>query len=127
MSASILRMPRVKLWVALGCLGVLALAGLRGQAFAWVARGALGLSAAGALAFWLILRRREVAGFAAPQRLQVVCRATLTPRCAAALIEADGGTFVVVHGEGFAEIREAPPRRTAQSRRPLPIRRQAAR
>ena len=112
--------PLVKGLIAASCLGLLLLAGLHGPVFTWVARGVLGLFAGGVLAVGVLQRRRQIEGSVASQRLKVLSRAHLTPRCAAALLQADGRVFLVVHGDGFAEISPAPPSLPALARRPKP-------
>jgi hypothetical protein len=67
----------------------------------WPARGLLGLGALAALSLWL----RRSRAVLAPSPLKISARASLGPRCGAALVEARGVTYLVVHGEGFAELR----------------------
>lgn len=50
------------------------------------------------------------------RRLTVEARAALSPKCQVALIEADGACFLIVHGEGFAEIRASVPKQAADAR-----------
>lgn len=125
-----LRTPRQK--VLAGCLGLLLVAGLaaaQGASAPQVARVILGLSALAGMGWWFLQRRRpDGARFELPPRLQVVCRAGLSQRCSVALIEADGRSYLVAFGDGFAEIRaEEPPAAPAHGRRPRPRRRPSSR
>ncbi len=118
--------PRTRLLLAGGLvLGLAALAPLGGLSAASAARWLLGAVALAGLGWWL--RRRGALGprFALPERLHVVSRAGLSPRCGLALVEVDGRGFLVAFGDSFAEIRAAPvPVRVgAQARRPAPRRR----
>ncbi|MCP3145085.1 flagellar biosynthetic protein FliO [Pyxidicoccus xibeiensis] len=110
-------------------LGLAALGPLASLSMTSVARGVLVAAALGGLGWWL--RRRGAVGPAVPtaQRLHVVSRAGLSPRCSLALVEVDGRGFLVAFGDSFAEIHETPEqedvfaRALAQARRPMPKRR----
>ncbi|NMO20300.1 hypothetical protein HPC49_43800 [Pyxidicoccus fallax] len=122
--------PRSRLLVAGALvLGLAALGPLGGFSTTSAARWVLGAVALGGLGWWL--RRRGAAGPGAPsvERMQVVSRAGLSPRCGLALVEVDGRSFLVAFGDSFAEIRETQEeeplfaRALAQARRPMPKRR----
>jgi hypothetical protein len=113
--------PRTRLMLAGGLvLGLAALAPLGGLSAASAARWLLGAAALAGLGWWL--RRRGAMGprFALPERLRVISRAGLSPRCGLALVELDGRGFLVAFGDSFAEIRESPAsvRAVARARRP---------
>lgn len=115
-----LHSPKQKLLVATGALiAVIVAASAQGASAAVVARIILIVAGAGAIA-WLATRRRASASkFELPPRLHVVSRAGLSQRCAVALIEADGRSYLVAYGDGFAEIRaERPAATRTQGRRP---------
>ena len=63
--------------------------------------GLLGLLVALVLLFTALLPGR----FATTPRLQVVQKVGLSPRSGVALIEVDGRSFLIVHGEGGTRIR----------------------
>lgn len=111
--------PRNKLILASLLLGGLLLLGpTHGISAAAVARIVLGLGALAALAFWAHRRGAGPAKFQLPGRLTVAARTGLSPKCALALVEADGRTFLVAYGDGFAEIQETPAA-GARAARPL--------
>jgi flagellar protein FliO/FliZ len=91
-----------------------------GASAAGVARVALGLAAlAGLITWWVRARGRAGAGrpFQLPPRLSVAARTGLSPRCGVALVEADGGRYLVAYGDGFAQLLNAlPSRPPAQGR-----------
>ncbi|MBZ4419529.1 flagellar biosynthetic protein FliO [Myxococcus sp. RHSTA-1-4] len=122
--------PRSRLLAAgVLVLGLAALGPLGGLSMTSAARWMLGAVALGGLGWWL--RRRGAAGPGIPSidRMQVVSRAGLSPRCGLALVEVDGRSFLVAFGDSFAEIRETEDpesmfsRALAQARRPMPRRR----
>lgn len=128
--------PRARLLLAGGLvLGLAALAPLGGLSAASAARWLLGAAALAGFGWWM--RRRGSMGprFALPERLRVISRTGLSPRCGLALVELDGRSFLVAFGDSFAEIREAPSpvRAVAQAGRSarrwhgLPVRKQVAR
>ncbi|XXF76499.1 flagellar biosynthetic protein FliO [Myxococcaceae bacterium GXIMD 01537] len=89
------------------------------------ARWLLGAAALVGLGWWLRRRGRGGAHFALPERLQVISRAGLSPRCGLALVEVDGHGFLVAFGDSFAEIHEAavPARTAMRARRAMSLRR----
>jgi hypothetical protein len=101
-----------RLALALGLLAALALTTVlgAGQAWAWAPRLGTGLIAATGLALWARRARARggVPGLADAPRLVVVERVGLSPRTGLALVEVDGRTYVVVHGDGFARLCPAP-------------------
>jgi flagellar protein FliO/FliZ len=122
--------PRARLLVAGALvLGLAALGPLGGLSMTSAARWMLGAVALGGLGWWL--RRRGAMGPRVPvlERMNVVSRAGLSPRCGLALVEVDGRSFLVAFGDSFAEIRETQEqeavftRALAQARRPMPKRR----
>jgi hypothetical protein len=112
--------PRNKLLLALGLvLGLAALAPLGGVSAAVLARWLLGGAALGGLGWWLMRRGRADARFALTERMRVVSRTGLSPRCGLALVEVEGSRYLVAFGDSFAEIRRAhtPVRVKTRSRR----------
>jgi hypothetical protein len=71
------------------------------------ARLVLGLLALAGLATWLLAQRGlGLSGkFAATPRLQLVQRIGLSARSGVALVEVDGRSFLIVHGDGGTRIR----------------------
>jgi hypothetical protein len=122
--------PRARL-LAAGALvlGLAALGPLGGLSMTSAARWLLGAAALGGLGWWLRRRGGAEPGVPTLERLRVVSRAGLSPRCGLALVEVDGRGFLVAFGDSFAEIREAGEqepgfaRALAQARRPMPKRR----
>ena len=115
---NLLRSPRNKILAVCGLLLALSLAAIaKGLDPVSLARWALGATAVAGLGFWVWKVRPAHGRFALPARLHVVSRAGLAPRCGVALVEADGRTFLVVHGDGYAEVCEAPANRDSQGRR----------
>jgi len=122
--------PRARL-LAAGALvlGLAALGPLGGLSLTSAVRWLLGAVALGGLGWWL--RRRVATGPGMPtlERMNVVSRAGLSPRCGLALVEVDGRGYLVAFGDSFAEIRETQEqeavfaRALAQARRPMPKRR----
>lgn len=95
--------PRTKLLVALACgLAALGISLALGASLTSSARLLLGGLAVAAALWWF--SRRGTLGFAATPRLTVVQRAGLSARTGLALIEVDGRSYLVVHGEGFARL-----------------------
>lgn len=104
--------PRNKLIAAL-CLALSAplLAASQGASAAVAARILLGALAVGALVLWFYRTSGNTsAAFRSSPRLNVVQRVGLSQRTGLALIELDGKSYLVVHGDGFARIRPATPR-----------------
>ena len=104
--------PRTKLLWSLSLLTVLGLVvaaqgSLRAATFA---RCGLALAAAAALAWWVHRAHAARGGFRSTPRLTVVQRVGLSPRSGLALVEVDGRSFLVTHGDGFARIRPLPQR-----------------
>jgi hypothetical protein len=98
--------PRTKMLLAGGLLlSLAALAPLGGLSVTTVARGLLGALALAGLGGWLRLRGRVAPGFVLPERLRVVSRTGLSPRCGLALVQVDGSHYLVAYGDSFAEIR----------------------
>ena len=50
--------------------------------------------------------KRLASGRESTPRLSVVSRVGLAPRCQASLLEIDGRTYLVVSGDGYAQIQE---------------------
>lgn len=124
-----LRSPRNKLFAAAFAVLVLALlAPTQGVSPSVVARVLVGVLGAAGLGWWFLRHRRGGGALLPAPRLQVLARTGLSQRCGMALVEADGRNYLVVFGDGFAELQEAklafPVR---QGRRPRPPRRSASR
>ena len=114
-----LRTPKQKLIAASAALALfLVLAGAQGASPTVVARLVLAGLVAAALGWWAIRARQTAPRFQLPPRLEVVSRAGLSQRCSVALIEADGRSYVIAYGDGFAEIHAERPPPRAQARRP---------
>jgi flagellar protein FliO/FliZ len=97
--------PRTKIIAAsLLLLGLGAAASLGGLHAAGMARALLGLAAVAGFGVWYLRARRVSGPYEAP-RLEVVSRTGLAGRTGIALVEVDGQSFLVVHGDGFAQIR----------------------
>ena len=124
---NLLRSPRNKIAAVSALLLALSLAAVaKGLDAVSVARWVLAAAAAAGLLFWGWKVRPAHGRFVLPNRLQVVSRAGLAQRCGVALVEADGRTFLVVHGDGYAEVCEAPVGGTPKGRR-TPLRPRHAR
>jgi flagellar protein FliO/FliZ len=108
---ALLKTPKAKLVAATGLLAVLALVAPVGSMNAAViARLILGGAALAGLAWWASRRQALPKKFALAPRLQVAARTGLSPKCSVALVEADGQTYLIAFGDGFAEIKETSPR-----------------
>lgn len=121
--------PKNKLILASVLLcALLLVAPAHGMSAAALARGLLGLGALAALAYWASRRGHSPAKFQLPARLTVAARTGLSPKCALALVEADGRTYLVAYGDGFAEIQEtaAVARSPLQARKGKPLTRRTA-
>ncbi|MBX7096178.1 MAG: hypothetical protein K1X89_00570 [Myxococcaceae bacterium] len=112
--------PRAKLTAALVAMLLLVCGGtLGGAAPVLLARLLLGAAALAGLGWWLKRRAHSrPSGFTLAPGLAVLARTALSARSACALIEADGQRFLIVHGDGFAEIALAAPVPTACRRPP---------
>ena len=100
--------PRHKLMLA-GALvvGLALLTSTQGLSVVTLARGVLvGVLLVG-LGAGFMRRGRDGAGFTLAERMRVVSRAGLSPRCGLALVEVDGRSYLVAFGEGFARIQHA--------------------
>jgi hypothetical protein len=116
---NLLRSPRNKIVAISVVLTLLSLGAVaKGLDAVSIARWVLAAAAVAGLLYWHWKARPAGGRFALPARLQVVSRAGLAQRCGVALVEADGRTFLVVHGDGYAEVCEAPSGPRAQGRRP---------
>jgi hypothetical protein len=116
----LLRSPRNKALAASALLLLLSVAGFtRGLDTATMARWVLAAMALLGLVLWAAMKSRAPVGrFSLPPRLELVARVGLSQRSGVALLEADGRTYLVVHGDGYAEVREAPSAAAAQGRSP---------
>jgi hypothetical protein len=104
---SLLKTPKAKLLAATGLIAALALlAPSQSVSAALLARLVLGGTALAGLAWWMTRQKALPAKFALAPRLQVAARTGLSPKCSVALVEADGRTYLVAYGDGFAEIQE---------------------
>ncbi|WNG34653.1 flagellar biosynthetic protein FliO [Archangium minus] len=98
--------PRARMLLALTLiLGLAMLAPLGGASATSVARGLLGAVALGGLGWWLMRRGQAESRFSLTERMRVVSRTGLSPRCGLALVEVDGTRYLVAFGDSFAEIR----------------------
>lgn len=100
--------PRQKLIAAFAASGALALAAaISSGSMTTAARIVLGTLALAGLAAW-VLKQQGLAlprRFAKVPRLQVVQKVGLSARAGVALIEVDGRSFLIVHGEGGTRVR----------------------
>ncbi len=114
--------PKQKLIAASVTLAaLLAAAPGAGLNAATAARLLLVAVAAAGLGVWYWRRSPTVPrGPAAAPRLRVIARAGLSARCSVALLEADGRTFLLAYGDGFAELRPAKARATPARRNTAP-------
>jgi flagellar protein FliO/FliZ len=100
--------PRTRVLLAGGLvLGLAALAPLGGLSATAMARGVLGAVALAGLGWWLMRQGRAESRFALSERMRVVSRTGLSPRCGLALVEVDGSRYLVAFGDAFAEIHRA--------------------
>lgn len=102
----LLSSPKNKLLAASAALAaLLVMASINGVSATGVARAALAIAALGGLGWWFV-RARQAAPkkFHLAPRMSVVSRAGLSQRTGLALVEVDGRSFLVVHGDGYAEI-----------------------
>lgn len=100
--------PRNKLIAIGACAAALALAAaLSSGSFTTGARIVLGAAALAGLAIWA-LKQKGLAlpgRFATTPRMQVVQKIGLSARSGVALIDVDGRSFLIVHGDGGTRIR----------------------
>ena len=103
---NLLRNPKNKLLAASAALGVLlVMASMHGASAPGMARLTLaGVAFSGIGWWWIRAQRAPPAKFQLAPRLSVVSRAGLSQRAGLALVEVDGRSFLVVHGDGYAEI-----------------------
>lgn len=91
--------PMKKLALSLALLALVTAATVgRGQPALAAALLVLALGAG----WWV--SRPKTATFAGAPRLAVIQRAGLSPRSGVALLEVDGRAYLVVHGDGFANV-----------------------
>ncbi|SET45081.1 Flagellar biosynthesis protein, FliO [Myxococcus fulvus] len=119
--------PRARVQVATLLVLALALLGpMGGMSMVSVARGVLLVGALGGLGWWWWRRGARGTSAASLERLKVVSRAGLSPRCGLALVEVEGRDFLVTFGDAFAHVHALPERRQAApfvlapARRPRP-------
>ncbi len=112
--------PRQKLLAASAALLVVfAVASAQGLSVTSIARVLLGLGAAAGIAVWFARARGLPRPEKAAPRLAVVARTGLSQRAGVALIEVDGKSFIVVHGDGYAQVHPTQPAPAAQPVRPF--------
>jgi flagellar biogenesis protein FliO len=90
---------------------VLTLAALAAiQSASWTTAARIILGAAGLIggAYWYA-KRAQPAAFTMETRVNVVQRVGLSQRNALALVEVDGQSYLIVHGDGFARIERTAP------------------
>ncbi|MFY2564441.1 flagellar biosynthetic protein FliO [Corallococcus terminator] len=116
--------PRARLQVAmLLVLGLALLGPLGGVSVVSTARWLLVLGALSGLGWWWFRRGATGTRVASVERMQVISRAGLSPRCGLALVEVEGRGFLVAFGDAFAEV-HALPARDAETETFAPARRQ---
>ncbi len=103
---NLLSSPKNKLLAASAALAcLLVMASLNGVSATSVARATLAVGALAGLGWWWV--RAQTAApkkFQFAPRMSVVSRAGLNGRTSLALVDVDGRSFLVVHGDGYAEI-----------------------
>jgi flagellar biogenesis protein FliO len=112
--------PKQKLLAASGALlAVFALATTQGVSASSLARVVIGLGAVAGMVVWFVRNRGGTARVAAvAPRLQVVARTGLSQRAGVALLEVDGKPFIVVHGDGYAQVHPTSPAADAPVKAP---------
>ena len=109
--------PRAKLLVATVLVLLLSLAAPRGGlSVVGLARGLLALALLGGAGWRLARGRSSRRAFRLHEPLEVLSRQGLSPRCAVALLQADGERFLVTYGDGFAQVQPVAPRKRIGSR-----------
>ena len=99
--------PRNKLIAAgIALAALVAMATFRGVSATAAARAVLTVAALAGIGWWWMRARKlsPAKKFQMAPRLAVVSRAGLSQRTALALVEVDGRSFLVVHGDGYAEV-----------------------
>ena len=112
--------PRNKLITASVALAaLLAMATFNGVSATAVARAVLAVAAVGGIGWWIARAQKSSPAkkFQMAPRLSVVSRAGLSQRTGLARVEVDGRSFLVVHGDGYAEICSTQEKRSAKSTR----------
>ncbi|MCE9667515.1 hypothetical protein LY474_06775 [Myxococcus stipitatus] len=119
--------PRARLLGAGALLvGLSALGPLGGMSGVMVARVVLALVMVVGVGGWWLRRGAARTRVPVAERMKVVCRDGLSPRCGVALVEAEGRSFLVTFGDSFAAVHALEPREevapvvVAQARRPRP-------
>jgi hypothetical protein len=112
-----LNTPKNKLLAASAVLALLlVMASMNGLSASGVARAALAVAAIGGIAaWWLKAQKAAPKKFQLAPRMSVVSRTGLSQRTGLALVEVDGRAFLVVHGDGYAEICPTRPKAVRQS------------
>ncbi|MCP3103312.1 hypothetical protein LZ198_30965 [Myxococcus sp. K15C18031901] len=97
--------PRARLFGAVVLVVGLSLLGpLGGASGVAGARVLLALVALATLGWWWHRRGVERTHVPAVERMRVISREGLSPRCGVALVEVEGRGFLVAYGDAFAEI-----------------------
>ncbi|AGC47514.1 hypothetical protein MYSTI_06241 [Myxococcus stipitatus DSM 14675] len=119
--------PRARLQVAtLLVLGLALLGPVGGVSMVATARWLLVVGALCGLGWWWFQRGAAKPREVRAERMRVISREGLSPRCGLALVEVEGRGFLVAFGDAFAEVHplqasaELIPRPLAQARRPRP-------
>ncbi|MBX5484821.1 MAG: hypothetical protein IRZ16_23610 [Myxococcaceae bacterium] len=106
---NLLRSPKQKLIAAaVAVLGLALIAPTQGVSAATAGRALIAALAVAGLIWWFYRQRHIESGSAPAPRLRVLSRAGLSPKTGIALVEADGRNYLVVYGDGFAELQTAP-------------------
>ena len=97
--------PKNKLILAsVGLAVLIAAASYQSGSASTVGWAALAFAALAGLCGWWIWARTGSMKDSPAARLSVISRTGLSSRTALALVEVDGRSFLVVHGDGYAEI-----------------------
>jgi hypothetical protein len=98
--------PKQKI-LAASCalMALFAIAASQGASPSSIARVLIGIGAVVGMTVWFARQRGLAPKLAATApRLAVVARTGLSQRAGVALIEVDGKPFIVVHGDGYAQV-----------------------
>ncbi len=97
--------PRGKvIAAAVALVALVTMATFTGASAPAVARAVLTVGALAGIGWWWVRAAKPARKFQMAPRLSVVSKAGLSQRTGLALVEVDGRAFLVVHGDGYAEI-----------------------
>lgn len=125
-----LRSPKNKLVAAaVAVLALALLAPTQGISASIAARALLGVACVAGIGWWFLRQRSGASEPIAPApRLRVLARTGLSQKTGLALVEADGQSYLVAFGDGFAELQVADATTAfpvPKARRPRPLNRRS--